>query len=98
MGICEVKSPVSTTTPGSKLSSNLPLSPGARSDPGRRDSVPNQPSHGARKGDVEPPRAPRVSMGTASMGISGQADFPASFIEEPERGHEPDPAARTSDD
>jgi len=31
----EVNSPVNTRNTGSKLRSNLPLSPGARSDPGR---------------------------------------------------------------
>jgi hypothetical protein len=84
MGICEVKSPVSTNTPGSKLHSNLPLSPGARSDPGRRDSVPNQPPHAARKGDQQP----------ASVSLTGPADFPVSFVNEPGPGHEADPSDR----
>ena len=48
MGITEVCSPVSRK--GSKVGSGQPLSPGARSDPGRVegprfDSVPPQPSH-----------------------------------------------------
>jgi hypothetical protein len=48
MGISEVVSPV--TRRGSKVGSNQPLSPGARSDPGREgdpkfDSVPKQPAH-----------------------------------------------------
>jgi hypothetical protein len=54
MAICEIKSPVSTTHTSSKLRSNLPLSPGSRSDPSRRDSaqasahsVPAQPAHGS---------------------------------------------------
>ena len=45
MVIREVRSPVSSSTPGSKLASRLPLSPGSRSDPGRRDAVPDQPRH-----------------------------------------------------
>jgi len=45
MGISEVCSPV--TRKGSKVGSGQPLSPGARSDPGRgtADSVPPQPAH-----------------------------------------------------
>jgi hypothetical protein len=48
MPIRELVSPV--TRRGSKVGSNQPLSPGARSDPGREggpkfDSVPAQPSH-----------------------------------------------------
>jgi hypothetical protein len=42
MGISEVKSPVNTRNTGSKLASKLPLSPGARSDPSRHDSTPEQ--------------------------------------------------------
>jgi len=50
MGISEVCSPV--TRRGSKVASGQPLSPGARSDPGREggpkfDSVPPQPQHRA---------------------------------------------------
>jgi hypothetical protein len=45
----EVISPISSTHPGpSKVSGGQPLSPGARSDPGRRDSVPE------RSADQEP--------------------------------------------
>lgn len=44
----EVRSPV--CRPGSKVGSGQPLSPGARSNPSRgpSDSIPQQPSHGAR--------------------------------------------------
>jgi hypothetical protein len=44
----EIQSPV--TRKGSKVGSGQPLSPGARSNPsrGRSDSIPQQPSHGAR--------------------------------------------------
>ena len=44
----EVNSPVSRK--GSKVGSNQPMSPGARSDPGRgrTDSVPAQPTHTSR--------------------------------------------------
>ena len=50
MGISEVVSPISRK--GSKVGSGQPLSPGARSDPGREggpkfDSVPPQPQHRA---------------------------------------------------
>jgi hypothetical protein len=53
-----VESPVSRK--GSKVGSNQPLSPGARSDPGRSggprfDSVPPQPAHVSR--NSEPPAA-----------------------------------------
>jgi hypothetical protein len=37
MGICEVVSPISRK--GSKVGSGQPLSPGARSDPSRRDQA-----------------------------------------------------------
>jgi hypothetical protein len=48
MAECEPVSPV--TRKGSKVGSGQPLSPGARTDPsrGRFDSIPQQPSHGAR--------------------------------------------------
>lgn len=54
--MAEVQSPVSRR--GSKVGSNQPLSPGARSDPGRAegpkfDSVPPQQSHVSRH--AEPP-------------------------------------------
>jgi hypothetical protein len=42
----EVCSPVNTSHTSSKLSNKMPLSPGARSSPSRRDSVPGQPSGG----------------------------------------------------
>ena len=38
----EVRSPISSTTPGSKLASSRPLSPGARSMP-RSDQVSHEP-------------------------------------------------------
>lgn len=49
MAECEVKSPVSR--PGSKVGSNQPMSPGARSNPSRgggaqTDSIPTQSPHG----------------------------------------------------
>jgi hypothetical protein len=47
MGISEVNSPVQRK--GSKVGSGQPLSPGARSNPSRgetMDSVPPQPTHG----------------------------------------------------
>lgn len=48
----EVTSPVSRK--GSKVGSNQPLSPGAKSNPSRgpvsEDSVPSQPSHGDGEG------------------------------------------------
>ena len=50
MPIKDVNSPVNTRNTGSKLSSKVPLSPGARSNPDRAggpkfDSVPPQPQH-----------------------------------------------------
>jgi hypothetical protein len=59
MGISDVCSPV--TRKGSKVGSvaGKPLSPGARSSPGRAndDSVPKQPEHGAKASHQEPPSA-----------------------------------------
>jgi hypothetical protein len=57
MGITEACSPVSRK--GSKVGSGQPLSPGARSDPGRVggpkwDSVPPQPQHRASTHSVPP--------------------------------------------
>jgi hypothetical protein len=51
-------SPVNSSHTSSKLSNKMPLSPGARSNPMRRDSVPGQPagsqvSRGSNK-DPEP--------------------------------------------
>jgi hypothetical protein len=43
MGISEVCSQI--TRKGSKVGSNQPISPGARSNPSRGDSVPAQPKH-----------------------------------------------------
>jgi hypothetical protein len=42
----EICSPVNTSHTSSKLSNKMPLSPGARSNPMRRDSVPGQPGGG----------------------------------------------------
>jgi len=55
MGISDVCSPV--TRKGSKVASGQPLSPGARSAPGRAsgDSVPKQPEHGVKAAHQEPP-------------------------------------------
>jgi hypothetical protein len=54
----EVRSPVFSTTPGSKLASCLPLSPGARSDPGRRDCPrPTIPCGARVSGDQPAPAA-----------------------------------------
>jgi hypothetical protein len=57
MPITEVLSPVSRK--GSKVGSNPPLSPGARSDPGRAttDRVPAQPSHETTSRHSEEPAA-----------------------------------------
>jgi hypothetical protein len=59
----EVCSPVSTRYRGSKVGSLQPLSPGARSDPGRvdrgrPDSIPEQASRGR---DEQPEPAPRAT-------------------------------------
>ena len=51
----DVNSPVNTRHPASKLSSNLPLSPGARSDPGRGDQATGR--------EPEPPLHERVMQG-----------------------------------
>ena len=50
----EVCSPV--LRPGSKVGSNQPLSPGARSNPsrGHTDSIPARPSYGASRHSAEP--------------------------------------------
>ena len=50
----EVQSPV--TRKGSKVGSNQPMSPGARSNPsrGRTNSIPQQPSHGASRHSADP--------------------------------------------
>jgi hypothetical protein len=61
----EVISPV--TRKGSKVGSNQPLSPGARSDPGRVDSVSSQPNQG-------PPKVSRNSAGPAEARITGPED------------------------
>jgi hypothetical protein len=58
MGISDVCSPVSRK--GSKVGSGQPLSPGARSAPGRAggpkfDSVPPQPTHGRTSTHQEQP-------------------------------------------
>jgi hypothetical protein len=63
MPIKEVCSPVSR--PGSKVSGNTGLMPGARSNPSRGDSVPAQPSHGTRSTHGEEP---------ASMEITGPTE------------------------
>jgi hypothetical protein len=43
----DVMSPVSSKHPGpSRISGGQPLSPGCRSNPSRKDSVPEQPKHG----------------------------------------------------
>jgi hypothetical protein len=61
----EVISPI--TRKGSKAGSNQPLSPGARSDPGRVDSVPlQQPS--------QAPAVSRNSEGQAETRIIGPED------------------------
>jgi hypothetical protein len=44
----EVRSPI--TSSARTKDSGLPLSPGARSMPGARDSVPGQPAHGSGRG------------------------------------------------
>ena len=63
----EVNSPVNTRNTTSPLSVKLPLSPGARSAPGRGDSVPPQPPHGgaASRHSQEP---------AASLQVTGPED------------------------
>jgi hypothetical protein len=62
----EVQSPVSRK--GSKVGSNQPLSPGARSDPGRAegprfDSDPSQPPHTSRHAEPPLPAATTTVVG-----------------------------------
>jgi hypothetical protein len=62
----QVESPV--TRKGSKVGSNQPLSPGARSDPGRStgpqaDSVPAQSPHTPRHSDPPIPASSPVVIG-----------------------------------
>jgi hypothetical protein len=62
----EVQSPVSR--PGSKVGSNQPLSPGARSNPSRdsgpqTDSVPAQSSHTSRHSEPPLPAATTTVVG-----------------------------------
>jgi len=64
----EVNSPVNSRNTASKLHSNLPLSPGARSDPSRGDQA---TSH-----EPEPPLHERVMQGAdkpAEPGTTGPA-------------------------
>jgi hypothetical protein len=58
----EVNSPVNTRNTTSKLKSNLPLSPGARSDPSKRgDSVPAQPQHSQVSRHSEEPASIQIT-------------------------------------
>jgi hypothetical protein len=75
MPIKDVNFPVNTRNTGSKLRSNLPLSPGARSDPGRVggpkfDSVPPQPTH---RGTGVSPHAEEPVPGSPTI-VSGPED------------------------
>jgi hypothetical protein len=64
MIMAEVESPV--TRKGSKVGSNQPMSPGARSNPSlgsgqRFDSVPSQPTHGGTSRHSEEPPLPAAT-------------------------------------
>jgi hypothetical protein len=72
MGITEVCSPV--TRKGSKVGSGQPLSPGARSAPGKReDSVPPQPVHTTGR-SVAPHAEPEPPISGATTTVVGPED------------------------
>ena len=76
MPIKDVNSPVNTRNTGSKLRSNLPISPGARSHPDRAggskfDSVPPQSTH---RGTGVSPHAEEPSIPSSTPVVTGPED------------------------